>query len=156
MIVPAPVETVWQDWNQQGRDGVVLRARGEIDPRVGGAFHIHMIRTASPHEAPNDMRYMRCSRRSAELRLDAPPSLPAARQQRTFVVVRLFRSRRQVHPRHPAPGPLGRRGRVDKTYATSTAPGATCWPTLRSATRSGTRLTEWREQLQRAHAAPPE
>ena len=62
-----------------------------VDPRVGGAFQIHINPLAEPGmKGADDMRFLALQpRKMLSFDWNAPPSLPEARQQRTFVVVRL-------------------------------------------------------------------
>ncbi|MGZ5241923.1 MAG: SRPBCC family protein [Caldimonas sp.] len=90
-IVAAPIEVVWQAWTS--KDGIesFFAPEAEIEPRVGGAFHIHMDPLAEPGlKGADDMRFM-ALQAPTMLSFDwnAPPSQPEMRKQRTFVVVRL-------------------------------------------------------------------
>jgi uncharacterized protein YndB with AHSA1/START domain len=89
--VRATPEQVWEAWTT--REGVVsfLAPDAVVDARPGGAFHIHFMPDAPPGlKGADDMRFM-ALQKPAMLSFDwnAPPSLPAVRAQRTFVVVRL-------------------------------------------------------------------
>lgn len=91
VVVPAPVESVWRAWTT--RDGIVsfMAPEAEIDARVGGAFHIHFNPYGEPgQKGADDMRFM-ALQAPTMLSFDwnAPPHLAQARQQRTFVIVRL-------------------------------------------------------------------
>lgn len=59
---------------------------------MGGAFHIHIDPGAAPGmRGADDMRSMALQpRKMLSFDWNAPPSLPEARTQRTFVVVRFF------------------------------------------------------------------
>nr|HET7859773.1 SRPBCC domain-containing protein [Caldimonas sp.] len=91
VVVAAPIESVWQAWTTRAGIRSFFAPDAEIDPRVGGAFHIHINPFAEPGmKGADDMRYM-ALQRPTMLSFDwnAPPSLPEVRAQRTFVVVRL-------------------------------------------------------------------
>jgi uncharacterized protein YndB with AHSA1/START domain len=91
VVVAAPIESVWQAWTTRAGIRGFFAPDAEIDPRVGGAFHIHINPFAEPGmKGADDMRYM-ALQRPTMLSFDwnAPPSLPEVRAQRTFVVVRL-------------------------------------------------------------------
>ena len=91
VVVAAPIESVWQAWTTHAGIRSFFAPDAEIDPRVGGAFHIHINPFAEPGmKGADDMRYM-ALQRPTMLSFDwnAPPSLPEVRAQRTFVVVRL-------------------------------------------------------------------
>lgn len=90
VIVPATLEQAWAAWTT--REGIVsfFAPGAEIDARVGGAFHIHMDPAAAPGlKGADDMRFMALQpQKMLSFDWNAPPSLPEARAQRTFVVVR--------------------------------------------------------------------
>ena len=91
-VVAAPREAVWQAWTSKAGIESFFAPEAEIEPRVGGAFHIHFDPLAEPGlKGADDMRFM-ALQPPAMLSFDwsAPPLLPQARQQRTFMVVRLF------------------------------------------------------------------
>lgn len=91
VTVPAGVDAVWQAWTT--RDGIVsfFAPDAEIEPRVGGAFHVYFDPRGEPgSRGADDMRILAIQpKRMLSFDWNAPPSLPQARQQRTFVVVRL-------------------------------------------------------------------
>jgi uncharacterized protein YndB with AHSA1/START domain len=88
--VPATVEQLWAAWTT--RDGITsfFAPDARIEARVGGAFQIHFDPLAPPgSKGADDMRYLALQPgRMLSFDWNAPPSLPEARQQRTFVVVR--------------------------------------------------------------------
>lgn len=90
VVVPATVDQVWAAWTT--RDGIVsfFAPDARIEARVGGAFNIYMDPGAPPGmKGADEMRYLSLQpKRMISLDWNAPPSLPEARQQRTFVVVR--------------------------------------------------------------------
>lgn len=90
VIVPATLEQAWAAWTT--REGIVsfFAPGAEIDARVGGAFHIHMDPAAAPGmKGADEMRFMALQpQKMLSFDWNAPPSLPEARAQRTFVVVR--------------------------------------------------------------------
>ncbi|MEO7335561.1 MAG: SRPBCC domain-containing protein [Caldimonas sp.] len=91
VIVAAPIDSVWQAWTTRAGIESFFAPEAEIEPRVGGAFHIHMDPLAEPGmKGADDMRFM-ALQKPTMLSFDwnAPPSLPETRTQRTFVVVRL-------------------------------------------------------------------
>jgi len=91
VVVAAPVAEVWQDWTTKAGIESFFAPEAQIDARVGGAFHIHMDPFGAPDmKGADDMRYMALQpMKMLSFDWNAPPSLPEARQQRTFVVVRL-------------------------------------------------------------------
>jgi len=158
VVVPAPVAEVWQDWTTKAGIESFFAPEAEIDARVGGAFHIHMDPFGAPGmKGADDMRYMALQpMKMLSFDWNAPPSLPEARQQRTFVVVRLHdidgkSTRVTIH--HTG---WGDGGEWDKTYAYFDR----AWPrvlgNLKQRHEKGPMdWTEWLKQLQVMHAAPP-
>lgn len=88
--VAAPLEQVWDAWTT--REGIVsfFAPDAKIEPRVGGAFQIYIDPGApAGSKGADDMRFMALQpRKMISFDWNAPPSLPQARAQRTFVVVR--------------------------------------------------------------------
>jgi uncharacterized protein YndB with AHSA1/START domain len=119
VIVPAPLEQVWQAWTT--REGITsfFAPDARVEARVGGPFQIYMDPGAEPGmKGADDMRFLALQpMRMLSFDWNAPPSLPEARQQRTFVIVRLAaideRSTR-VSLHHTG---WGDGGEWDKTYA---------------------------------------
>jgi uncharacterized protein YndB with AHSA1/START domain len=156
VVVAAPIEQVWQAWTTSAGIQTFFAPEAEIDPRVGGAFHIHMDPLAAPGmKGADDMRFM-ALQRPTMLSFDwnAPPSLPEARAQRTFVVVRLApidaqSTRVSIH--HVG---WGDGGEWDKTYAYFDK----AWPfvldKLKASFVTGPAdWSEWMAGLRKAHAA---
>ncbi|MBL8326152.1 MAG: SRPBCC domain-containing protein [Rubrivivax sp.] len=89
--VPAGVDQVWAAWTT--REGVTsfFAPDARIEARVGGAFEIQFDPGAPPGaKGADDMRYLALQpKKMLSFDWNAPPSLPEARQQRTFVIVRL-------------------------------------------------------------------
>ena len=91
VVVAAPVQAVWQSWTTKAGIESFFAPEAEIEPKVGGAFHIHINPYGEPGmKGADDMRFM-ALQAPTMLSFDwnAPPSLPEIRKQRTFVVVRL-------------------------------------------------------------------
>jgi uncharacterized protein YndB with AHSA1/START domain len=91
VVISAPIEAVWQAWTT--REGIVsfFAPDAQVEARVGGAFHIHFDPLAAPgRKGADDMRFMALQAPTLlSFDWNAPPHLAQARQQRTFVVVRL-------------------------------------------------------------------
>jgi uncharacterized protein YndB with AHSA1/START domain len=157
IVVAAPIETVWQTWTSKAGIESFFAPEAEVDPRVGGAFHIHMDPLAPPgSKGADDMRFM-ALQRPTMLSFDwnAPPSLPEARAQRTFVIVRLAdvdgRSTR-VTLHHTG---WGTGGEWDKTYAYFDRAWGYVLGNLKKRYDVGPQdWTEWMASLRKAHAAP--
>ncbi|HET7792390.1 MAG TPA: SRPBCC domain-containing protein [Rhizobacter sp.] len=92
VVVPAPLAQVWASWTTKAGIESFFAPEAEIDPRVDGAFHLHMDPYAEPGlKGADTMRYMALQpMKMLSFDWNAPPSLPEARKQRTFVVVRFF------------------------------------------------------------------
>ena len=90
IVVRATLDEAWAAWTT--REGIVsfFAPDAVIDPRVGGAFHIHIDPGAQPGaKGADDMRFMALQpNQMLSFDWNAPPHLPEARAQRTFVVVR--------------------------------------------------------------------
>jgi uncharacterized protein YndB with AHSA1/START domain len=90
VLVQATLDQAWDAWTT--REGIVsfFAPDAQIEPRVGGAFHIHFDPGApAGAKGADDMRFMALQpKQMISFDWNAPPSLPLARQQRTFVVVR--------------------------------------------------------------------
>ena len=88
--VPATLDEAWAAWTT--REGIVsfFAPDAEIDARVGGAFHIHIDPGApTGSKGADDMRFMALQpKQMLSFDWNAPPHLPEARAQRTFVIVR--------------------------------------------------------------------
>lgn len=91
VVINATLDQAWDAWTT--RDGIVgfFAPDAVIEPRVGGAFHIHMDPGGAPGmKGADEMRFMALQpKKMLSFDWNAPPSLPEARAQRTFVVVRL-------------------------------------------------------------------
>jgi uncharacterized protein YndB with AHSA1/START domain len=91
VVVAVPIQAVWQSWTTKAGIESFFAPEAEIEPKVGGAFHIHINPFGEPGmKGADDMRFM-ALQAPTMLSFDwnAPPSLPEIRKQRTFVVVRL-------------------------------------------------------------------
>jgi uncharacterized protein YndB with AHSA1/START domain len=91
VVVAAPIEAVWASWTTKSGIESFFAPGAEIDARVGGAFHVHFNPYGKPGEkGADDSRFM-ALQKPTMLSFDwnAPPHLPEARSQRTFVIVRL-------------------------------------------------------------------
>lgn len=92
VVIAATLDQAWAAWTT--REGITsfFAPDAVIDPRVGGAFHIHIDPGGAPGmKGADDMRFMALQpKKMISFDWNAPPSLPEARQQRTFVVVRFY------------------------------------------------------------------
>ena len=92
VVLKASLDQAWRAWTT--REGITsfFAPDAVIEPRVGGAFHIHMDPGApAGAKGADDMRFMALQpQKMLSFDWNAPPSLPEARAQRSFVVVRFF------------------------------------------------------------------
>src|SRR5258706_12629289 len=157
VIVAAPVAAVWQSWTSKAGIESFFAPQAEIDARVGGAFHIHIDPLGEPGmKGADDMRVMALQpMKMLSFDWNAPPHLPEARAQRTFVVVRLHdidgkSTRVTLH--HTG---WGDGGEWDKTYAYFNGTWPRVLANLKKRHESGPiDWTEWLDSLKKAHAAP--
>jgi uncharacterized protein YndB with AHSA1/START domain len=158
VVVAAPIDEVWQAWTTKAGIESFFAPEAEIDPRVGGAFHIHMDPFAAPGlKGADEMRFM-ALQKPTMLSFDwnAPPSLPETRAQRTFVVVRLAdidgKSTR-VGLHHTG---WGDGAEWDKTYAYFDRAWAYVLANLKKRYESGPQdWTDWMAGLRKSHEAAP-
>ena len=90
IVVPATLDAVWAAWTT--REGIVsfFAPDAVVEARVGGPFQIY-INPGGPAgmRGADDMRFLAVQpKKMISFDWNAPPSLPEARAQRTFVVVR--------------------------------------------------------------------
>lgn len=92
VTVPAGVDAVWQAWTTSEGIKTFFAPDAVVEPRVGGAFQIYIDPGAEPgSKGADDMRILAIQpKKMLSFDWNAPPSLPQARQQRTFVIVRLY------------------------------------------------------------------
>ena len=129
VVVAAPIETVWQTWTSKRRHRSFFAPDAEIDPRVGGAFHIHMDPLAEPGmKGADDMRFM-ALQPPTMLSFDwnAPPSLPECARAADLRHRPPRRRRRPLDARDARIIPAGASAaNGTRRTPTSIAPGATC------------------------------
>jgi uncharacterized protein YndB with AHSA1/START domain len=91
IVVAATPQQVWNAWTTRAGITSFFAPDANIDARVDGAFEIHINPLAEPGlKGADGMRFLALQPpRMLSFTWNAPPSLPEARQQRTFVVVRI-------------------------------------------------------------------
>jgi len=157
VLVHAPVEQVWQAWTT--REGIVsfMAPEAEIEPRVGGAFHIHFDPLAAAgSKGADDMRFLALQPpRMLSFDWNAPPSLPEARGQHTFVVLRFApvdAGSTRVTLHHVG---WGDGGEWDKAYLYFDRAWGLVLGNLQKRFDQGPiDWTDWMARLREAHAAP--
>lgn len=159
VVVKAGVDAVWDAWTTKAGITAFFAPDAEIDPRVGGAFHVFIDPLAEPGaKGADEMRFLALQpKRMLSFDWNAPPSLPEARAQRTFVVVRLApvdEKSTRVTLHHTG---WGDGGEWDKAYAYFDRAWGTVLGNLQRRFDSGPiDWTDWLRRLQEAHkAAPP-
>lgn len=90
--VPAPPAEVWRAWTTSEGIRTFFAPEARVELRVDGPFEIFMNPLAEPGQRGADgMRILAFQpERMLAFTWNAPPHLPAARAQRTHVVIRLF------------------------------------------------------------------
>lgn len=166
VVVDASLDEVWAAWTT--REGIVgfFAPDAVIDPRPGGAFHIHIDPTAPPGlKGADEMRYLALQpKRMISFDWNAPPHLGEVRAQRTFVVVRFAplderRTRLTLH--HTG---WGDGGQWDQAYAYFDRAWGQVLGNLRKRFEQGPQdwtawleqLRQWRAQQARAAASAPQ
>ena len=119
VVINATLGQAWDAWTT--REGIVsfFAPDAKIEARVGGAFQIYIDPNAEPGlRGADDMRFLALQpQKMISFDWSAPPSLPEARQQRTFVIVRfqpVDDKTTRVTLHHTG---WGDGGEWDKTYA---------------------------------------
>lgn len=158
VVLKASLAQAWQAWTTAEGITGFFAPEAVIEPRVGGAFHIHMDPGApAGAKGADDMRFMALQpMKMLSFDWNAPPSLPEARAQRSFVVVRfhpLTDTTTRVTLHHTG---WGDGGEWDKAYAYFDKAWAGVLGNLQKRFETGPRdWTGWLQQLQayRAQAA---
>lgn len=160
VVIRATLAEAWASWTT--REGIVsfFAPDAVVEPRVGGAFHIHMDPGGAPgQKGADDMRFMALQpMKMLSFDWNAPPHLPEARAQRSFVVVR-FEPVDAAHTRvtlhHTG---WGEGGQWDEAYAYFERAWGGVLANLKKRHDSGpVDWTEWLKQLEawRAKRAAP-
>lgn len=157
VIIDATLEEAWAAWTT--REGIVsfLAPDAQIDARVDGAFHIHFDPLGAPGlKGADDMRYLALQpMRMLSFDWNAPPSLPEARKQKTFVVLRFEPiGGRQTRLMLTHVG-WGDGGEWDKAFNYFDRAWTTVFSNLQKRFQTGPiDWTDWMNQLRKMHAQP--
>ena len=91
IVIAATLDQAWDAWTTRAGITSFFAPDAEIQPKVGGAFHIYIDPLAEPGmKGADDMRFMALQpKRMLSFTWNAPPHLPEARAQRTLVILRL-------------------------------------------------------------------
>jgi len=154
IVIAATLDQAWDAWTTRAGITSFFAPDAEIQPKVGGAFHIYIDPLAEPGmKGADDMRFMALQpKKMLSFDWNAPPSLPDARQQRTFVVVRFEpvadgQTRIAIH--HTG---WGDGGEWDKTYTYFDRTWGNVLANLKQRFETGpVDWTEWLDRLRKAH-----
>ena len=158
IVVPATLEVAWAAWTT--REGIVsfFAPDAVVDAQVGGPFQIY-INPGVPAgmRGADDMRFLAVQpKKMISFDWNAPPSLPEARAQRTFVVVRfapMDDKTTRVTLHHTG---WGEGGEWDKTYAYFDRAWGNVLSNLKQRFETGPLdWTEWLAQLKKMNEAAP-
>lgn len=118
VVVKASLEDAWKAWTTS--EGIVsfFAPEAKVEPRPGGAFHVHFNPYARPGlKGADDMTVMAVQeKRLFSFTWNSPPYIPEVREQRTSVQVRfrpLGEKETEVRLVH---GGWGEGGAWDKSY----------------------------------------
>ena len=158
VVVKANLDQAWAAWTT--REGITsfFAPEAEIEPRVGGAFHIHIDPLAAPGmKGADEMRFMALQpKKMLSFDWNAPPSLPEVRQQRTFVVVRFqpVDGGTRVSLHHTG---WGEGGQWDQAHAYFDRAWGRVLANLQTRFETGQPVdwTDWLAQLRKAHGQAP-
>ena len=157
VVVKATLDQAWAAWTT--REGITsfFAPDAKIEPRVGGSFQIYMDPGGAPGmKGADDMHYMALQpKKMLSFDWNAPPSLPEARAQRTFVIVRFFPvddSSTRITLHHTG---WGDGGEWDKTYAYFDRAWGAVLGNMKKRFDAGPQdWTEWLKQLDAGRNAP--
>ncbi len=152
IVVPASLDAAWAAWTT--RDGIIsfFAPDAVVDAKVGGAFHIYINPLAEPGmKGADDMRFLAVQpKQMITFDWNAPPHLPEARAQRTFVIVRFAvvdEKHTKVTLHHVG---WGNGGEWDKTYSYFDRAWGGVLSNMKKRFETGpTNWTEWLAQLKK-------
>jgi uncharacterized protein YndB with AHSA1/START domain len=152
VIVQATLDQAWAAWTT--REGITsfFAPDARIEPRVGGAFQIYIDPGApAGMKGADEMRFLALQpKKMISFDWNAPPQLPEARAQRTFVIVRfepLGETSTKVSLHHTG---WGDGGEWDQAYAYFDRAWGGVLGNLKKRFDSGPQdWTEWLRQLER-------
>jgi len=90
VVVKARLDDVWQAWTTSAGIATFFAPAANVEARVDGPFQIYMNPYAEPGmKGADDMRFLAVQeKKMISFTWNAPPSLPEARKQRTYVTLR--------------------------------------------------------------------
>ncbi len=157
VVVATGVDAVWALWTT--REGITsfFAPDAKVEPRVGGAFQIYMDPGAEPGmKGADDMHFMALQpNKMLSFDWNAPPHLPEARAQRTFVIVRfepVDAASTRVTLHHVG---WGDGGEWDKSFAYFDRAWGFVLNNLKERVAKGPRdWASWLEQLRKSREVP--
>jgi len=158
VVVAATLDQAWEAWTT--REGITgfFAPDARIEARVGGPFQVYFDPGGAPGmKGADDMRVMAVQpKKMLSFDWNAPPSLPEARAQRTFVVVRfeaLGDKSTKVTLHHTG---WGDGGEWDKAYAYFDRAWSNVLGNMKRRFDSGPQdWAPWLEQLRKMREATP-
>jgi uncharacterized protein YndB with AHSA1/START domain len=155
--IAATLDQAWDAWTT--REGIVsfFAPDAKIEARVGGAFQIYIDPLGEPgSKGADDMRFMALQpKKMLSFDWNAPPHLPLARAQRTFVVLRfepLTDKTTRITLHHTG---WGDGGEWDKAHAYFDRAWTGVLGNLKKRFEVGPQdWTEWMAQLRKMHEEP--
>lgn len=118
-IVGAPVDEVWNAWTTSEGIKSFFAPDARVEARVDGAFAIYFNPFAPPgQKGADDMRFLALQdKKMISFTWNAPPHLPEARSQRTYVTVRFKPANTNETEVTLSHGGWGDGGQWDQAYA---------------------------------------
>jgi uncharacterized protein YndB with AHSA1/START domain len=154
VVIAATPEQAWDAWTTRAGITSFFAPDAKIEAKVGGAFHIYIDPLAEAGmKGADDMRFMALQpKKMLSFDWNAPPSLPEARQQRTFVVLRfepVADGQTRVVLHHTG---WGEGGEWDQAYAYFDRAWGNVLANLKKRFETGpVDWTEWMDRLRKAH-----
>ncbi len=155
VIIKASLDQAWQSWTTREGITAFFAPDAKIEARVGGAFQIYIDPGAEPGmRGADEMRFLALQpKKMLSFDWNAPPHLPEARAQRTFVILRfepLGETETRVRLHHTG---WGDGGEWDKAYAYFDRAWGHVLANLKKRYDSGPQdWTDWLAQLERWRA----
>lgn len=155
VIIKASLDQAWQSWTTREGITAFFAPDARIEARVGGAFQIYIDPGAEPGmKGADEMRFLALQpKKMLSFDWNAPPHLPEARAQRTFVILRfepLGETETRVRLHHTG---WGEGGEWDKAYAYFDRAWGHVLANLKKRYDSGPQdWTDWLAQLERWRA----
>jgi uncharacterized protein YndB with AHSA1/START domain len=118
-LIPAPIDAVWAAWTTREGITTFFAPDARVEPRVDGPFEIYFNPYAPPGlKGADDMRFLAIQdRKMLTFTWNAPPHLPEARAQRTYVTVRFVPANERETEVTLHHGGWGEGGQWDQAYA---------------------------------------